>query len=241
MSDDFRDDNVDYDDYDTSGSTGSKHAAAAGSFPYRGLAMILIAVAVAFGLWALYGLTQGGGANNDAASDNTEATVSADPTPSAQAPTNAVQPSQPEQPIVGAESAAPAEESSLSAPGEPNQPEQPEQPEPPAGADNPPAPQADVVNVYNNSTITGLAAGVSQSLREQGVEVGVESGNIAETQMVLGETTVFFDPAVEGAETKARELADRVGGVARENVDNLPVEATEGGALALVLTGQVNL
>lgn len=97
------------------------------------------------------------------------------------------------------------------------------------------------MNVYNNSTISGLAADVSQSLRDEGVEVGVESGNISEDQMVLAETTVFFDPAVDGSEDKARELADRVGGVARENVDTLPEEATEGGALTLVLTGQVNL
>ncbi|WP_143063457.1 LytR C-terminal domain-containing protein [Corynebacterium cystitidis] len=241
----------------TGAAAGGSAGAAAGTFPYRGLAMILIAVAVALGLWALYALTQGGGAENNAASGQSNSTATADKNPGAAAGNGAAQPGTNQDPNAPAQPGQPGAHNTNGAPGaegashtapegaaahgarDGNATNGASESNQDAGAAA--APKADVVNVYNNSTITGLAANVSQSLRADGVDVGVESGNIPESQMVLAETTVFFDPAVEGAEDKARELADRVGGVARANVDTLPQEATEGGALTLVLTRQVNL
>ncbi len=238
----------------TGAAAGGSAGAAAGTFPYRGLAMILIAVAVALGLWALYALTQGGGAENNAASGqaNSTATATADQNPgadSAASVNGAAQPAQPGTDATtntdgtpetaaneGADGAATDNRAVADGANATNGASESNQ-----DASAAAAPKADVVNVYNNSTITGLAANVSQNLRDEGINIGVESGNIPESQMVLAETTVFFDPAVEGAEDKARELADRVGGVARANVDTLPQEATEGGALTLVLTRQVNL
>lgn len=264
QNDDFFDDNVETDEAAAGSTSASSTAAggaaaggaAAGAFPYRGLAMILIAVAVALGLWALYALTQGGDSENTAASGDVDSTATAeqgaDGTAGADGANGGGDPQ-------AGQPAAPGGDAAREGEGVDRDParegEADRAPAPAGGADRagdssasnrgaanaPDAPKADVVNVYNNSTITGLAADVSQQLREDGTKVGVESGNIPEERMILTETTVFFDPAVDGAEKKARDLADKVGGVARANVDTLPKEATEGGALTLVLTGQVNL
>lgn len=272
QNDDFFDDNVETDEAaagSTSASSTAAGGAAAGAFPYRGLAMILIAVAVALGLWALYALTQGGDSENTAASGDTDSTVSAEQgadgnagTEGANGANNAEGANRPEGADrggagdAGREGDAAREGEGADRAGDAARDRDANRA--PAAADGadragdsstsgrgaantPDAPKADVVNVYNNSTITGLAADVSEKLREDGTKVGVESGNIPEERMILTETTVFFDPAVDGAEKKARDLADKVGGVARANVDTLPKEATEGGALTLVLTEQVNL
>ncbi|WP_018297278.1 LytR C-terminal domain-containing protein [Corynebacterium lubricantis] len=227
--------------------------AAASSFPFRGLAMVLITVAVLLGLWGVYALTQGDGSQN-AASQQTTESQEASPEAGSDAGTDTSQ--EPSPAPAPSESAKPAESA------QPSPAEGREGANAPAGQDRgadradapaaggaaapgapaaPAAPRAEVVNVYNNSTVQGLASNVSESLRDRGYDVDVDTGNITEDEMILPETTVFYDPAVDGAETRARELADLVGGVAQKNVDNLPKEATEGGALTLVLAGEVNL
>ena len=200
-----------------------KNDATSTSLPLRGFAMVLIAVAVVLGLWALYALTQGGG---DEESTPAAATSSA-PAGGAEGPTtSAAAPSQ--QPEADAErssdapSPAPAEDGAPAA-------EQPEQANP-APAEQP-APKK--VSVLNNSMTQGLADRVSRDLEGQGYELG-EVGNFPEE--VLPETTVFFPKGDAVAEAEARKIASGLGGIARENIDSLPDRATEGRGLTVVLT-----
>ena len=92
----------------------------------------------------------------------------------------------------------------------------------------------------NNSTVPGLAHRVTQSLEGVGQKTR-ESGNLPGGEKVLRENTVFFPAGNAAAEQRARELADRVGGVARENTAYLPGEATENNGLTMVLIGEVAL
>lgn len=200
-----------------------KNDATSTSLPLRGFAMVLIAVAVVLGLWALYALTQGGG---DEESTPAAATSSA-PADGAEGPTtSAAAPSQ--QPEADAErssdapSPAPAEDGAPAA-------EQPEQANP-APAEQP-APKK--VSVLNNSMTQGLADRVSRDLEGKGYELG-EVGNFPEE--VLPETTVFFPKGDAVAEAEARKIASGLGGIARENIDSLPDRATEGRGLTVVLT-----
>lgn len=200
-----------------------KNDATSTSLPLRGFAMVLIAVAVVLGLWALYALTQGGG---DEESTPAAATSSA-PAGGAEGPTtSAAAPSQ--QPEADAErssdapSPAPAEDGAPAA-------EQPEQANP-APAEQP-APKK--VSVLNNSMTQGLADRVSRDLEGKGYELG-EVGNFPEE--VLPETTVFFPKGDAVAEAEARKIASGLGGIARENIDSLPDRATEGRGLTVVLT-----
>lgn len=205
-----------------------KNDATSTSLPLRGFAMVLIAVAVVLGLWALYALTQGGG---DEESTPAAATSSA-PAGGAEGPTtSAAAPSQ--------ETNADAERSSNTpspSPAEEDKREeaapaggQPEQANP-APAEQP-APKK--VSVLNNSMTQGLADRVSRDLEGKGYELG-EVGNFPAE--VLPETTVFFPKGDAAAEAEARKIASGLGGIARENIDSLPDKATEGRGLTVVLT-----
>ena len=199
-------------------------AAGAGSgLPLRGLAMVLIAVAVLLVMWGLYAATQ----NTDSDGDQ-----------AAPATTTEVVETRAEQPT------APAEETTEEAPEETTTEEEAdatdeETTEAPAPAPAPaPADEPSRLNVINNSTVPNLAADVADRMRADGYEVG-EVGNLAEH--ILPENTVFFQPGNAAAEQRARELADRVGGVAREYEGFLP-EGTDGrNDLTLVLVNQVAL
>lgn len=197
-------------------------AAGAGSgLPLRGLAMVLIAVAVLLVMWGLYAATQ----NTDSDGDQ-----------AAPATTTEVVETRAEQPT------APAEETTEEAPEETTTEEEADATdatEAPAPAPAPaPADEPSRLNVINNSTVPNLAADVADRMRADGYEVG-EVGNLAEH--ILPENTVFFQPFNAEAEQRARELAERVGGVAREYESFLP-ENTEGrNDLTLVLVNQVAL
>lgn len=96
------------------------------------------------------------------------------------------------------------------------------------------------VTVLNNSTVSGLAHRVTESLEREGQKTR-ESGNLPGGEKVLRENTVFFPAGNAAAEQRARELAERVGGVARENMDYLPREATDNNGLTMVLIGEVSI
>lgn len=96
------------------------------------------------------------------------------------------------------------------------------------------------VTVLNNSTVSGLAHRVTESLEREGQQTR-ESGNLPGGEKVLRENTVFFPAGNAAAEQRARELAERVGGVARENMDYLPREATDNNGLTMVLIGEVSI
>lgn len=196
-------------------------AAGAGSgLPLRGLAMVLIAVAVLLVMWGLYAATQ----NTDSDGDQ-----------AAPATTTEVVETRAEQPT------APAEETTEEAPEETTTEDvtEEETAEAPAPAPAPaPADEPSRLNVINNSTVPNLAADVADRMRADGYEVG-EVGNLAEH--ILPENTVFFQPGNAEAEQRARELAERVGGVAREYESFLPENTDGRNDLTLVLVNQVAL
>lgn len=206
--------------------------------------MVLIAIAVLLGLWAVYSLTQG----NDVADQAGE-------TQSAEAPAEPADPAEPAapQPEDGAAGAPPeqdAREGDDPADADPAEEaprerdgEAADDPTADAGdRDTPaaaaPAAEPEVLHVLNNSTVSNLAADVSEQLGEQGYELG-EVGNFSDE--IFPETTVFFTPGNPDAESRARELASRLDGVARENVESLPAETTGANDITLVLIGDVAL
>ncbi|MBG6122380.1 LytR C-terminal domain-containing protein [Corynebacterium aquatimens] len=209
--------------------------------PKRGLAMVLIAVAVLLGLWGLYALTQGNKDVQNTANDpgQTGQTV----------PTGAPAPGQSQAP--GQDPNAPKDDADHNRDSQNRAPKDGREGDRreagregeggnrgsiPAGekmtADN------EKINVYNNSTVSGLAADVADNLRGQGTEVGGVGNFNAET---LEQTTVFFDPNTPGAEERARILADRVGGIARANIESLPEEAKKPDTITLIMVGPVEL
>lgn len=223
----YEDDDEDRDDRAAAGAAGAgavgagSSAAAAGGIPKRGLAMILIAVAVLLGLWGIYAMVQGGKGDADKQAEQAQNQP-------------AEQPQNPGAAPQGAENANPGGEDAANR--DPNSPEA----APQAGAGQPMTAANETINVYNNSTVPNLAAEVSDQLRGQGTRVG-EVGNIGESTAVLQQNTVFYDPATPGAEERARVLADRVGGIAKPNDGTVPAPAANPGSLTLVLTGPVNL
>ncbi|AZA08435.1 LytR C-terminal domain-containing protein [Corynebacterium pseudopelargi] len=162
------------------------------SLPLRGLAMILIAVAVLLVAWGIY------------AANSEEDTVAE------------VEPTQVEQTQEPTQTQQQSEEA-----------EQPQQsPEPTEQAQ--PVKQ---VTVLNNSTVQGMAADVANTLAAEGWQKG-EVGNFSDA--VLPQNTVYFNPQNPGAEQSARELADRVGGVAQAGGP-----ASDPNALVLVLAKNI--
>lgn len=218
---------------DNSGNETS-HSAGAGAtattLPLRGFAMVLIAVAVMFGLWALYAFTQDdsseqtndsseqepGTVGADTAEQSTD--IPGDEAGDAQADADKDNPeAKPEQDDADRGDAEKAKEAST---GD----------DAPAAA--PAAPAAPLkVNVLNNSMTQGLAADVADRLRADGRELG-EVGNFADE--ILPETTVFFPKGNAAAEQTARELADQYHGVAREHSNILPDNTRDG--VTIVLT-----
>ncbi|ANE04911.1 LytR C-terminal domain-containing protein [Corynebacterium crudilactis] len=195
-----------------------------GGLPMRGLAMILIAVAVLLAAWALWSMQ---GKNDDSvsttastqATETNPGTLSADVAGSEAADTPAPAPADAHE-----EPAADAEK--------------------PAGQDAPAAPAprdnsvpVSTLYVLNNSTVSQLAARVADDL--SGDYEKVESGNLPDA--VIPQNTVYFTPGNPAAEKSARELADRVGGVAKERSAVLPSETAGKDAIVLVLVQDVAL
>ncbi|MFH0411548.1 LytR C-terminal domain-containing protein [Corynebacterium sp. L4756] len=224
-------------------TTDANNSAGGTTLPLRGFAMVLIAVAVMFGLWALYAFTQDD--STDTATEQTSeqtaqdgeqaqepGTVGAD---TAQQSAEALAPEDGDD--AGADGAEDAEGAVAERDGEDAAADDAEA----AGRDSDageaagavpvPAPAPLKVNVLNNSVTQGLAADVSDRLRADGHELG-EVGNFSDD--VLPQTTVFFPAGNAEAEGVARELADEFNGVARENIDSLPDNTRDG--VTLVLT-----
>lgn len=228
------------------GSTGA--ATRNSGLPMRGLAMILIAVAVLLAAWALWSMLGDSDESVTAetattAAETTENTGSTDATGTAGA-TDATVASE------SRDAAREAEDPQEStAPEEPRDGERADQPAPAAGE---PAREGDraaavgtrpagapvtTLHVLNNSTVPQLAARVAESLEPDFEKV--ESGNLPD--VVIPRNTVYFTEGNPGAEQAARELADRVNGVAMERTPVLPEETGGKDALVLVLVEDVNL
>ncbi|MCQ9339941.1 LytR C-terminal domain-containing protein [Corynebacterium phoceense] len=206
----------------------------AAGLPLRGLAMVLIAVAVALGLWALYSFTRGGNPEPTAA----DAPVAAQ-SPQAQQP----QPgqAQPSDAPANGQSATPAEgqgetgADGAATPGAPAPAGEGDAAVSADGAGEGASASQRKVSILNNSTVQGLAADVSKQVTDAGYELG-EVGNFADE--ILTETTVFFPAGDAVAEAQARTLADKFSGVAKENIQALPEKAMAEGAVTIVLVNQ---
>ena len=205
--------------------------------PLRGVAMILISVALLLAMWGIYSMTGGKSAKvHNAAS-----------TDSAAASAVSVQPAAPAGPVTSAPG-VPAPSSGAPAPASA-----------PAGAaaSGAVAPgtsggagtagaagaagastsagdkSAVTVHVLNNSTIQGLAAKAKEQLTRQGYRVG-QVGNYSRS--VVPQNTVYYTDN----EQQARELAEKVGGVAQQRPADLPAETAGPGSLVVVLATSFN-
>lgn len=218
----------------TSETTESGSAAGSG-LPLRGLAMVLIAVAVLLAMWGLYATTQSSD-SSDPDTDTAASVTTGVATTAQQSPVEAAE-------TTGTTGATGAPESTR--PEEAREDGEREGAEATTSVEAKPAPRGaapaaepERLHVLNNSTVPNLAADVAGTLDRDGYRLG-EVGNLAD--LVLPETTVFFQPGSPEAEQRARELADRVGGVAREYDESLPDGTGGRNDLTLVLVGQVAL
>ncbi|MBG9277303.1 LytR C-terminal domain-containing protein [Corynebacterium diphtheriae bv. mitis] len=152
--------------------------------PLRGIAMILIAVALMLGAWGVYSITS----DNSSSAPKTSTAETSEQTPAEKSAPQA--PAVSDTPVPSdapGESAAPAEKAPADKP-----------------ADKPAAERPVPVRVLNNSTVQGLAAQVADTLRSHGIDV-VEVGNLPDA--VVPETTVFY-PA--GHQAQAQKIADQL-------------------------------
>ena len=207
--------------------------------PLRGVAMILISVALLLAMWGIYSMTGGKSAKVHNAASTDSATASA----------MSIQPAAPAGPVTSAPG-VPAPSSEAPAPASA-----------PAGAaaSGAAAPGASggagtagagaagaagastsagdksavTVHVLNNSTIQGLAAKAKEQLTSQGYRVG-QVGNYSRS--VVPQNTVYYTDN----EQQARELAEKVGGVAQQRPADLPAETAGPGSLVVVLATSFN-
>jgi len=206
--------------------------------PLRGVAMILISVALLLAMWGIYSMTGGKSAkvHNAASTDSAAASV---------AP---AQPAAPAGPVTSAPG-VPAPSSGAPAPASAPAPAGAVA----SGAVAPGAPSgatagtagaagastsagdksAVTVHVLNNSTIQGLAAKAKEQLTRQGYRVG-QVGNYSRS--VVPQNTVYYTDN----EQQARELAEKVGGVAQQRPADLPAETAGPGSLVVVLATSFN-
>ena len=194
--------------------------------------MILISVALLLAMWGIYSMTGGKSAkvNNAASTDSAAASVApAQPATPAGPATSA-----PGVPAPSSEAPAPAS-APAGAPGASGGTGT-------AGAGAAGAAGASTsagdksavtVHVLNNSTIQGLAAKAKEQLTRQGYRVG-QVGNYSRS--VVPQNTVYYTDN----EQQARELAEKVGGVAQQRPADLPAETAGPGSLVVVLATSFN-
>ena len=202
--------------------------------PLRGVAMILISVALLLAMWGIYSMTGGKSAkvHNAASTDSAAASaVSVQPAAPVGPATSA-----PGVPAPSSEAPAPAPASGASAPGAPGGAGTAGTAGAAgaAGASTSAGDKSAVtVHVLNNSTIQGLAAKAKEQLTSQGYRVG-QVGNYSRS--VVPQNTVYYTDN----EQQARELAEKVGGVAQQRPADLPAETAGPGSLVVVLATSFN-
>ncbi|AKK11903.1 LytR cell envelope-related transcriptional attenuator [Corynebacterium uterequi] len=226
------------DDYDPSDrSTGGAHAVAGGAtgLPVRGLAMVLIAIAILFGLWGLYSLTQG---SPNATPDNTAAAGSASTSVSPAPAGDAASATKPSADASATSTSGKPDADGKDAEGSTNAPAPAAQPAPAASGPT-------EINILNNSTVSGLAEQTHQHFYASGKKVG-QHGNLPEQAAKLQRNTVFYQPGDAAGEQAARDLVAElkntygVDAVAEPNIDQLPGDFRGNGEITLALIGALN-
>ena len=217
-----------------------------GGLPLRGLAMVLIAVAVMLGLWALYSMTSGDDDSTVASKSTQEnsagSTIGAAPEgsagPDAAGSRAPGAPEASDRP--GAPAPAPAGEGDkpgdAAASGDADERAVAENEA--AGEDNAHSAARDrndiKVSVLNNSGEVDKAKKEADSLKGGGFKVGYV-GNLPGDVLTVPKTTVFFPEGDASAEALAKEVAARYqADIAPMNRD-LPKEATDDGAVVVAL------
>lgn len=181
-----------------------------GGLPLRGLAMVLLAVAVLLGAWGIYSIR-----NSD--EEQTLPGNTTDPAPASASQNSPAAP--PVQPNPAATASADPAQQDLASPqpaAQPNPADAPgDAPEQPAPAAQPvPVEEAKktvVVHVLNNSTIQGLANRTSDTLKNTGWRMG-EVGNYPDSN--LPATVVYYAPGLPAEEAAARAVAEQLGATA---------------------------
>ena len=201
--------------------------------PLRGVAMILISVALLLAMWGIYSMTGGKSAKvHNAASTDSAAASAVSIQPAAPVGPATSAPGVPA-PSSEAPAPAPASGAALGAPGGAGTAGTAGA----AGAAGASTSAGDksavTVHVLNNSTIQGLAAKAKEQLTRQGYRVG-QVGNYSRS--VVPQNTVYYTDN----EQQARELAEKVGGVAQQRPADLPAETAGPGSLVVVLATSFN-
>ncbi|MEJ6013120.1 LytR C-terminal domain-containing protein [Corynebacterium sp. H127] len=192
----------------------TKETNSASGLPLRGIAMIILAVAVLLLAWGVYSLTNTG---------SEEAVVSQKSDTQQTAPTQKQPPAAAQQPASGAASTTAAATPSPT----PSTPAA----APAANAAAGPAPK---VQALNNSTVQGLANRVADELKKQGYS-DIESGNFPNE--VLPKSVAFFTPGNAAEEQAARNIADKLGVTAQPRIDALKDKPA---GVILVITEDLN-
>ncbi|HEI8411314.1 LytR C-terminal domain-containing protein [Corynebacterium striatum] len=233
-------------DAPTDASSGASTGAAAGGasgLPLRGLAMVLIAVAVMLGMWGLYKLTSED--SSDTASQTGASEAATLPAPAEgelgaqggkpgsaaqQAPGESAQASDP---AAAGEKRDNAGEGENAADRDGHDGAQ--------GEAAKRAPKDIPVNVFNNSGRAGYADEESTKLKDRGFKVG-EVGNLPGDVLTVPQTMVFYPAGDKDAEALARQTAAEFYGataVPEGAVAEYPAELgenyTKGNAVVAVL------
>ncbi len=191
------------------------HSDAPSGPPYRAIAMVLLAaVVLAIGV----GLVQLFGGDDDAVTAE-EITVEVEQseqngqTGGDQGAADGLGPDgQPLAPAPDAGAPALPGPDGQPAPGEPGADGQPADPGQ-AAAGSAPAVTSVPVQIFNNSTVTGLAGRTGEQLRESGFAVG-EVANMPSNRGVVAESTAFFGTG-PGEQAAAEAIAAQLGIVAK--------------------------
>ena len=224
-----------------------------GGLPLRGLAMVLIAVAVMLGLWALYSITSGDDdstvASESKHENSTGSTIGA--APEGSAGPDAAGPDAAGSRAPGAPGASEGASAPSPAPA-PGKGDAPRDSAASGAADEAAAPQGNdaageenahsaardrkdiKVSVLNNSGEVDKAKKEADSLKGGGFKVGYV-GNLPGDVLTVPKTTVFYPEGDTSAEALAKEVAARYqADIAPMNRD-LPKEATDDGAVVVAL------
>lgn len=216
--------------------------ASASKLPLRGVAMVLIAVAVMLGMWALYAMTSDGSEDTAQDAPANDAAVSGPATGGAEGDvaTGGAE-GEADKNKDAAENERPADADADSENAAEAGAEHGENAEAGAPAGNADRPQAEIpVNVYNNSGRVNYAADEAERLKSEKFKVA-EVGNISDDVLVAPKTTIFFPQGDAAAENLAKEVAAQYygGNVPAEAIAPYPSELTgdytKGDAVVVVL------
>ena len=211
--------------------------ASASKLPLRGVAMVLIAVAVMLGMWALYAMTSDGSEDTAQDAPANDAAVSGPATGGAEGEADknkdAAEHERPADADADSENADQA--------GAERKENREENAEAGAAVGNSDRPQAEIpVNVFNNSGRANYAADEAERLKTEKFKVA-EVGNISGDVLVAPQTTIFFPQGDAAAENLAKEVAAQYygGNVPAEAIAPYPAELTgdytKGDAVVVVL------